>query len=341
MTSIGEWVAEAGGLVHKRDLVALGARDHDLTRAVRAGEVRRPRRGWYSVFDPRDPRFEAARVGGRLTGLAALALWGAWVWRKPVKASVSVPSNASRLRSAHRVRVVYDPPRVVARGTPSMVDPRDALVRAVSELGDDFESAVALWDWAVTCGHFAPDALAEAEALLSEDRRGLVEWSSPASQSVIESVARVRLQREGLRVECQRTAPGVTPIDLLVEGVVALELDGREYHESRFEHDRQKDLAITRTGWQAVRASYAMVRTRWGQIERGVRVALEHHAPPRPQTSAEGNAGGTGRLPPVRRQARRGRRTRWRCPSVSRESSIGRESPISRESSSSRARRRR
>ncbi|MBH0098932.1 type IV toxin-antitoxin system AbiEi family antitoxin domain-containing protein [Salinibacterium sp. NSLL150] len=98
MVDVHELVDELGGLAQKRQLVARGARDRDLTRAVKRGEVVRARQGWYTTGAETELRVRAARVGGRLTGISAIADWGGWVVKEhPLQ--VSVPKNASRLRS--------------------------------------------------------------------------------------------------------------------------------------------------------------------------------------------------------------------------------------------------
>ena len=50
MASVREMVGGLGGLAQKRQLVALGATDWMLTRAVHDGEVHRARQGWYSTI---------------------------------------------------------------------------------------------------------------------------------------------------------------------------------------------------------------------------------------------------------------------------------------------------
>jgi very-short-patch-repair endonuclease len=63
-------------------------------------------------------------------------------------------------------------------------------------------------------------------------------------------------------------------IDLVIEDQVALELDGREFHESTFEGDRRKDVAITSEGRHPIRVSHSMVRSEWASVERAIEAAL-------------------------------------------------------------------
>ena len=263
MTTIAELVTSAGGLLHKRDLVEHGATDRHLTAAVRSRSVSRPRRGWYSTWPKSDPRFVAVAVGGRLTGASALHLLGAWSWRRP-PLTVSVPETASRLRRRRGVRVVWDSVDLSGRGSTWTVDPRDALARAVVE-ADSFEDAVVLVDWAREAGIVSDDDdAAEVLARLRADAAGLVAWSEGGAESILESAAGTRLRRAGHHVVRQVPIEGTNKIiDLVVDGIVGLETDGRAHHADRFDQDRSKDSDIARSGRVPFRASAQMVRDRW------------------------------------------------------------------------------
>ncbi|VXB12168.1 conserved hypothetical protein [Frigoribacterium sp. 9N] len=265
MTTIAELVSSAGGLLHKRDLVAHGATDRHLTVAVRSRSVIRPRRGWYSTWSPHDPRYVAVAVGGRLTGASALHLLGAWSWssrRPPV--TVSVPVTASRLRRRRGVRVVWDPVDLSGRGSTWAVDPRDALARAVVE-ARSFEDAVILVDWAREAGIVQDDDdAAEVLSRKSMDAAGLVAWSEGGAESILESAAGTRLRRAGRHVVRQIPVSGTNKIiDMVVDGIIGFETDGRAHHERRFDEDRVKDADIAREGRVPFRASAMMVKNRW------------------------------------------------------------------------------
>jgi very-short-patch-repair endonuclease len=281
MTTITDLVHDAGGLLHKRDLVAQGASDRHLTAAVRGGGVRWPRRGWYSTWPSSDPRFVAVAVGGRVAGAAALALRGAWLWRAP-SLVVSVPRTASRIRRRDGVRVVWDGPEVSSRGAAAVVHVHDALARAVVEAGS-FEDAVALADWSRRAGIVD---MVDAEPVLGARRRdaaGLAAWSDGGAQSLIESVAGTRLRLRGRRIARQVVVgPLGEAVDMTVDGVAGLETDGREHHEGRFERDRWKDGLIARAGYLPFRASYRAVRDRWAETEAAVDAMLRTAGGPAP-----------------------------------------------------------
>lgn len=241
-----------------------------LTAAVRSGIVRRARRGWYTTAQSSEPRFRAVQVGGRLTGMSAFQHWGAWVWRSPTTIQIAVPVNAARLRAQHGTVVHYDPARDA--GDKVTVSPEDALVRVL--LDEPAESSVPCADWLLATGRLDRIDVERCILELPRPARSVAALIDANSQSVIESVARVRLLTAGYRVWSQQRTGLLGSIDLLVEDQVALELDGRAFHEGSFESDRRRDLVTTVEGRHVIRASALMVRDDWPAIAAAVSGAL-------------------------------------------------------------------
>lgn len=95
------------------------------------------------------------------------------------------------------------------------------------------------------------------------------------SESGIETVVRFRLERRGLRVEILVGLRGVGSVDLLVEGVLVVECDGREFHDDEaFERDRTRDLAATRSRYRTLRVTWFQALFRWDEVEEAVFAAL-------------------------------------------------------------------
>ncbi len=278
-------IRTAGGAAGRAYLVARGHADRLLAAAVRAGAITRVRRGWYSTWAEGDPRMRALRVGGRLTGLSAIAAWGGWV-RAPGRLRVAVPVNGSRLRCPRRrtVAFVESPQRASAsihwinqlhdRDTSNgVVAILDALEHAC--LHERAEDAIAAIDWARRADRVDALDLAALSNRLPARRRWLVAASSGSCHSLPESLARTRLVAAGLRVREQVLLPdNPSPIDLLVEESLALEIDGDEFHRDRFEPDRAKDLAATRVGFHALRPTARHVFREWAVVLDAIRVAL-------------------------------------------------------------------
>jgi very-short-patch-repair endonuclease len=286
MVNIAAIVHELGGMAQKGQLVARGARDIDLTRAVRDREVFRVRQGWYSMLSPDRPEVRAVRVGGRLTGLSAIEAAGGWVLRSSTL-HVSVARNAARLRSpsnrfamfvrAHKraVRVHWDRDRVTESGTATSVGLQDALERVI--LDEPLEVAVAALDWALHTGHIDQADFETIVARLPASKRPIRDYVDPKCESLPESLARTRLRLAGHSVVTQVLLRNNQRIDLVVDGVIAFETDGEEHHRDRFHADRAKDLSMTIEGYHALRATAAMVFRDWSRVLSAIESALRGH----------------------------------------------------------------
>ncbi|MDQ1555323.1 MAG: hypothetical protein QOI02_325 [Actinomycetota bacterium] len=288
MSDIAALVRSLDGMAQKQQLVRRGARDLDLTRAVKHGDVIRARQGWYTTLPERDPRVRAVRVGGRLTGISAVSALGGWVLDEhPLH--VSLPTNASRSRSqwdrhkpiaASNTRGVirhWDPPDVSDHGTTVAVSLTDALIRVVVD--EPLEVAVAALDWAT---HTRMLDLFDFEALLLKlptNRRYIGRWVDPECESLPESLARTRLRMRGHSVRGQVPLRTGERIDLVVDECVAIETDGEQFHLASFERDRRKDAEIAIAGLHGLRPSARMVFHEWPLVELAVETAVATRRP--------------------------------------------------------------
>ncbi len=279
MADVRSLVESRDGYAHKSQLAAAGARDIDLTRAVRAGDVVRLRRGWYTTRDPQSPASRAVRIGGRLTGLSAIAEWGGWVLRAPTL-HVSVRDNAARLRpTGRRVRLHWDLKEHSDRGTSTTVSLADAVVRVV--LDEDLPTAVAALDWALHTGRLDRIDFELIVLRLPRHLRWIAGWVDADCESLPESLSRTHLRMAGHSVVSQ-VPLGRERIDLLVDGIVGFETDGEEFHRDSFERDRRKDLSIAQAGYLPIRAPAQMVFHEWEVIEKAIDRLL-HSVNARPQ----------------------------------------------------------
>jgi very-short-patch-repair endonuclease len=284
MSIVAQWVDSLGGFAQKQQLARLGATDRSLTLAVCEGSVRRARQGWYSTVPDDDPRFRAVRCGGRLTGLSAIRALGGWALNRDGVLHVSLPPNASRLRSprSRRVRLAprrhgvqphWDDTELLTRGDSSVVDIRDALIRTV--LDEDRETAVAALDWALHTARLDSVDFDRLIRALPERLRNIRDWVDPACESLPESLARTRLRMLGHSVVSQVPIAGAKRIDLVVDGVVGLETDGEEFHTLRFLQDRQKDIDIMLAGFLPLRLPAQIVFWDWQRAVAAVHAVLE------------------------------------------------------------------
>ncbi|WP_426623214.1 endonuclease domain-containing protein [Leifsonia sp. McL0607] len=91
--------------------------------------------------------------------------------------------------------------------------------------------------------------------------RSVAESARPGSDSGIESIVRQRLEARGHIVEQQVHVSGVGRVDMRVDGLLYVELDGFAYHSGRaaFERDRMRDTALALAGGRRLRVSAIQV----------------------------------------------------------------------------------
>lgn len=286
MRGMADLITERGGFATTRQLRALGASERMLTGAVRTGLILRVRNGIYTTRPPHDAEFRALRAGGRLTGLSAIARMGGWVWITPTRLHVAVPDNAARIPSSARigVEVHWEGAAAFVDATTTSVSVEQALVRVV--LDEPLEVSVACIDWALHSGRIG---LFELESLILQLPRGaqsIRRWVDGRSQSVLESVARVRIRAYGWSCEPQVRLGDFEAIDLVVEDQVAVELDGREFHLDAFEADRLRDVRVTIEGRHCIRVTKSMLEKHWPLVVEAIAAALRARVP-----AAHGNSG--------------------------------------------------
>ncbi len=325
MVDIGGLVDAMGGFAQKRQLVRRGVRDRHLTNAVKSREVVRVRNGWYSTVPETDLRLRALRVGGRLTGLAAVAQWGGWVLSVPIL-HVAVPENASRLRCANNrrrrlvpgssggVAVHWEPREQLERGSATSVSLPDALYRVVVD--EKLEDAIAALDWAMHEGLFDGADLDVLIERLPLGLRWIAEWTDAACESLPESLSRTRLRLEGHVVRSQVVLQSRERIDLVVDDTAAVEVDGRAHHSESFLADRKKDLRITVAGFHALRPAASMVFYHWGDVYRAISCAIQARGHDLPRRVGDSGFGRFGPASRSRYQSRR-RQPRARSPEFS------------------------
>lgn len=258
-----------GGIATRRELIAAGVTDRLLRSHVQEGILRQPARGSYSSLPRQDPRFRATVLGGLVTGASAMDLMGAWLPAHPKVLHVAVPPSTGRRPHVAGVRFHWGDQRQGARGVASLVD---SLARVV--LDEDLETSVCCLDWALSTGRLDRIDFESIWLRLPRSAHSVAEWVDPRSQSILESVARVRLCRRGWRVRSQVRVGELQSIDLVVEDAIALELDGRRFHESTFSTDRRKDLQITIEGRHAIRLDAPLLFGAWSLVEEAIAAAL-------------------------------------------------------------------
>ena len=269
-------IEELGHIATRRQLVARGFSGYALTTAVRRGEIRRIRRGWYASSEGRGDRAEAVRVGGRLSHSSAARDYGLWPGFD-TRLHITVTRGASRLRwrrqpsfdtpdNSERETVVH----WVRRGRQDLTSTRTWRVGLVECLRQmvattDEETAIACLDTAMAVHKLKEHDIRRIFRTQPKRSRRLAALARVGSDSGPESIVRQRLKYIGVRPAQQVSVPGVGLVDMLVDGFLVIEIDGRMYHSdpSAFENDRRRDALLTAAGFTVLRFSYRQVMFDW------------------------------------------------------------------------------
>lgn len=289
---VGQELLALGGVARRADLVrvtGLAPRvvARELAVLVGSGEVTNPRRGIYAVRGaPRDA-VTAVAASGVLTCVSIAAMWRLPLLTAPVAAHVAIPASASgSVRSRVPGGTVLHRDLGIAPGQRfDRPEPALALAHAIQCL--PLPEAVAVLDAAVGRGLVRREDLAARRPrkgwLAHERATRLIDTGSG---SIGESIARVALVGAGLTVQTQARIPGVGRVDMLVEGLVVVEVDGFAYHSGRqeFREDRRRDrVALVRHGLAVLRFAFEDAVYDTERLVETVRAALAA-ARDRPQT---------------------------------------------------------
>lgn len=242
-----------GGAASTKQLRAAGASEQALTSAVASGMVRRPRKGRYLSPGAGAEVERAVRAGARLSCVSAARSYGLWGGQDGRTHLVFPPHAGRAVPEGHRHwwRCGQHPEiwRV------SLADCLRTVVRCADE-----ETAVAVLDTALASGRVSMAGLARVFAWESQRSRRVATLARPGSESGVESILRQRLGRRHL-VEQQLAVPGVGRVDMRVDGVLYVEVDGFAYHSDRdaFEQDRLRDAGFALRGARWLRVSARQV----------------------------------------------------------------------------------
>ncbi len=252
-----------GGVARYRDLRAAGVSRSQLALAVTSGDIIRPVRGVFAVTDASGDLLAARCARAELACISAARELNLWVLRNPTLIHVSV--NHARGPAGFKVHRAATPLTVP--------DICVQCMRCLPEL-----DALCIVECAVVR---KLTSLRELRVRLDggRDARGrrVLEMVDPHSQSIIETVARYHLKKAGYTVQSQVFVKGVGHVDLVVDGVLAIEVDGRKYHSGPkdFEEDRRRWNMLTIHGVRVLRVTYWLLVTHPNQFLALVRRALQ------------------------------------------------------------------
>ena len=193
----------------------------------------------------------------------------------PTRDSQGVPRDNRSATGPGSARLTGKTPRLVPAPSARVAPPASALARVLQcQPGD---RAVVTVDSALNRGLVTVDELRAVLPPTAPVRARLVlALVDGRSQSPAETLARLVLRQEGLRVEPQVRILGVGRVDLLVEGFVVVETDGFRYHSDRsqFREDRRRDRELAKQGWVVLRFSFEDVVRDPSRLVADVRAVL-------------------------------------------------------------------
>ncbi|MDN5669185.1 MAG: type IV toxin-antitoxin system AbiEi family antitoxin domain-containing protein [Renibacterium salmoninarum] len=244
---VREIAQSQGGVLRRLELLRAGISLTAIQEAVDSGILLRHPRGVYALPEASDWWVEARRRGAELGCVSAADARGLWVLHRPGQVHAAVTnSRISGPFVKHRSRARCSLLEVVLQCLRCLPE-LEALVVA--------ESSVALRRL----------SLAELRAATVGHRnariRSIVDRINPASESILETVARYLLENAGYQVQVQKYVPGIGRLDLLVDGVLGVELDGREHHSSAhaFDEDRRRNNQCVINGIPTLRIKYSLL----------------------------------------------------------------------------------
>jgi very-short-patch-repair endonuclease len=273
---------DPGGVYSRPELLAHLSRRR-LDRLVAGGEIIVLRRGLYAGASFPIPARQAIRAGGVLGCISAAESFGLWC---PPDPRVHVHFDRTRSRARGGAVRHWWPVRDHVEQTRTGLN--DTLAHVVRCQPPRF--AIAVLDSALHAGLVS---VREVESVLERvpaRHRIPPARLDPRAESGIESLVRFALVDAGLACASQVLIAGVGRVDLLVEGRVIVEVDGRLWHADQQSRDYARDLTAQASGFAVVRADYPHAIDHSDLVVRAVRRALH-----RPRTTAV--VGGRARLP--------------------------------------------
>lgn len=282
-------LAAFGRMARTAELRRYGVSRAELSRAVRAGEVVRPRQGVYALPTTPTAWQHAASHGGTLGCAEAAVAHRLWVLEVPEKHHVWMGA-AGTARGCDDCVLHWDEGRVRV-GEPAPV--ANALLQMAGCCGE--EAFFAALESALRQSLLPPSGIRWLRRHLPLRLRWLVAFAHADADSGLESLIRLRLHRLGIRVRTQVDVPDVGEVDLVVGDRLIIEADGRENHAREKERgkDLRRDAVAASAGYTTLRFSYALIVDDWPLVEAAVLGAMArgaHLAPGSPSENRDRSA---------------------------------------------------
>ena len=260
-------VARLGGVARTSMLWERGHSKYFVSRAVAAGSLTRPSRGWVALPHADPELIAAARDGYVLSCITQARRLGLWVLEE------SEPHVGARTCAGNpgtsACRVHWGEP-LVPRAPDQLVDPIENVLGYVAGC-QPFEAALAVWESALN------KRLVDVELLkqlpLKPSARQLLYEAHPYSDSGLESLLRARLKWLKLSVAAQAWVHG-RRVDFLIDGWLVVQVDGSHHVDAQRESDVTHDAELIARGISVIRLGYRQLVHDWQRVQQLIMNAL-------------------------------------------------------------------
>lgn len=244
-----------GGAARRPTLGRLGIDDASLRRAVRGGVLLQPDRGLYAV--PTAPADLVDRLRNRELLTCASAAPHYRLWALPSSGAPHLYHRRAESVSSGGVHhagllLPADPHRPVAALA-------DVLIHALRCL--PLAASLVMVECAVSRGDMTMDFLRQRlPGKRNGPAREVLRWVDRGADSLLETLARTYFRQAGIRVEAQAYLQRVGYVDLLLDGWLVVELDGRHHSDwEQVKKDHRRNNESIFQGYTALRYYYADV----------------------------------------------------------------------------------
>jgi len=241
-----EALAALGGSGRTRQLLAQGCTPYAIRLAVTDGTVVRVSRGAYMLPDAPPERQQAIKLGAAITCVSALASLGLPVPRTPHAAHLAVPRNFNLgARTRAPVQLHYQNERPLPGSVVSVAAALDCAGACLDE-----EWHLAAVDAALHGGLITLGDVMKFTRTSKERRDFLLCYADARAQAPGETIVRLRLVKAGFLVTPQAYIEGAGHVDMEVEHLLIVQVDGYGPHRDKgsFVRDRQGARAAIRAG---------------------------------------------------------------------------------------------
>ena len=255
------------GIARSDTLVRLGVSRHVIAAGLRAGHLRRPRRGWIALPDADPELLRAATHGAILSCVTQARRLGLWVHVE------DRPHLVARTPITHTTApgcTIHWGAPVLTRDPDLIEDPLENVLGLVAAC-QPWESALAVWESALNSRLTTLSQLARLP--YRGAARRLLEASTPCADSGVESVFRTRLRWLRIRIVPQAWVLGHR-VDFLIGARLVVQIDGGTHVGTQRIADNQHDAALHLNGYHVIRVGYRQVFDDWPGVQLTVMTAI-------------------------------------------------------------------